>query len=224
MTNIEIWGTGSWGVDQYWGDPKYDVITSGRNLRLAVDSWPRPSTSERNSNNRALLRALVTSLDSIDESLEQIYNEHHINSSTGSELDRIGQFVGVTRQSNESDSRYRTRIKARFRAGTIEPTTDNFSEFVATLLETSINNFSLTLPQGQPVINVSAQSSIWEDNDLTASTLVDLLNNAVPAGHNVNIQEEGTFQLKQDGDTDDPSTGLTSDSISTGGTLSSDVV
>ena len=221
--NIETWGKASWG-DGYYGVEYLDIITEGRNINDAISEWDIPPTIQPESNNYDLLRGLLQSADEVDESAELIYNAHHINTAAGEDLDRIGQFVGVKRQSNEVDSRYRTRIKARFRAATIEPTADNFTEFVAAILATDIDNFTLILQQFRPEVIISAQSEIWEQNNLTAETVVDILESGVPAGHAVNVQEQGTFRLKVDGEVDDPDKGLTSDSIETGGTLASDLI
>ena len=199
-------------------------FTDDRNIKDGVSEWDIPPTVQTKSNNYSLLRGLFQSVDAVDESLEIIYDGHHINTASDEDLDEIGKFVGVDRESNESDNRYRTRIKARFRAATIEPTTDNFTEFVAAILATDIDNFTLILQQFRPEVIISAQSEIWEQNNLTAETVVDILESGVPAGHAVNVQEQGTFRLKVDGGVDDPDKGLTSDSIETGGTLASDLI
>jgi hypothetical protein len=195
-----------------------------RNIKDGVSGWDIPPTVQEESNNYSLLRGLFQSVDEVDESLEIIYDGHHVNTASDDDLDEIGKFVGVDRESNESDSRYRTRIKARFRAATIEPTTDNFTEFVAAILATDIDNFTILREQFRPEVTISAQENVWESNDLTAQTLVELLEDGVPAGHAVNVQEQGTFRLKVDGEVDDPDQGLTSDSIETGGTLASDLI
>jgi hypothetical protein len=195
-----------------------------RNIKDGVSGWDIPPTVQEESNNYSLLRGLFQSVDEVDESLEIIYDGHHVNTASDDDLDEIGKFVGVDRESNESDSRYRTRIKARFRAATIEPTTDNFTEFVAAILATDIDNFTILREQFRPEVTISAQENVWESNDLTAQTLVELLEDGVPAGHAVNVQEQGTFLLKVDGEVDDPDQGLTSDNIETGGTLASDLI
>jgi len=198
--------------------------SDNRNEFDAVDTWDSPATVQEDSNNRAVLRSLLSSLDAVDDSLTVIYDQHHINTASGNALDRIGEFVGVDRQTGEGDDTYRSRIKGRFRAATIEPTTDNFTEFVATLLNTNMGNFRLLRGPNSPVVTVSALPNVWESAGLTNQTLANLLDDGVPAGHAVQIQEEGTFRLKVDGEVDDADQGLTSDSIETGGTLSADVL
>jgi hypothetical protein len=195
-----------------------------RNIKRGVSEWDIPPTVQKESNNYSLLRGLFQSADAVDGSLEIIYNGHHVNTASGEDLDEIGKFVGVDRESDESDSRYRTRIKARFRAATIEPTTDNFTEFVSAILATDVRNFTILTEQFRPEVTVSAQGETWEQNNLNIQTLVTILERGVPAGHAVNVQEKGTLQLKIDGEVDDPDQGLTSDSIETGGTLAADLL
>ena len=195
-----------------------------RNINDATREWDIPPTIQSESNDYALVNALVQSLDEVDDSLEIIYNAHHINTAAGEDLGRIGDFVGVARETNEGDERYRTRIKSVFRAATIEPTIDEFSEFVAAVLATSVDNFTILREQFRPEVTVSAQGDVWQQNNLDAETLVELLERGVPAGHAVAVQEQGTFHLKVDGEVDDPDKGLTSDSIETGGTLAADLL
>lgn len=220
---LNVWGEETWG-DGYYGVEYVDIISDGRNINDGVRAWDIPPTIQSESNDYSLVQALLTPADEIDDSLELIYNAHHINTAAGDDLDMIGQFVGVARETNEGDERYRTRIKAQFRAATIEPTTDEFSEFVAAVLTTDIDNFTVIREQFRPEVTVSAQGEVWEQNDLTVQTLIELLERGVPAGHAVNVQEQGTFRLKVDGEVDDPDRGLTSDSIETGGTLAADLL
>ncbi len=220
---LNTWEEASWGSG-YYGVEYLDIITEGRNPDNSISEWDIPATIQKESNNYALLRSLLQPADAIDGSLELIYNSHHINTAAGENLDKIGNFVGVQRESDELDARYRTRIKARSRAGTIEPTTDNFTDFISAILETDSDNFRLIPQQFRPEVVISAQSEIWQQRELTNETVIELLENAVPAGHSVSVQEEGTFALRTDGETNDPSKGLTSDSIETGGTLASDLV
>jgi hypothetical protein len=226
---LNVWGDASWGDASWGGEPPEDFefvefIDAGRNINSALRNWDIPPTIQSESNDYDLVNALVQSLDEIDNSLELIYNNQHIDTASGDDLDRIGEFVGVKRETEELDRRYRTRIKARFRAATIEPTTDTFTEFVSAILSTDVENFSILRTDFRPKVTVSAQSAIWQNNELTEQTLVELLERGVPAGHAVNIQEQGTFELKSDGQTDDPDKGLTSDSTQNGGTLATDVV
>jgi len=201
-------------------------ITDNRNVTEADAEWESGIAFGPNTNTYRLVRALVSQYDRIDENLEDIYDQHHVNSATGDDLDKIGNLVNIDRKTGESDSRYRARIKGKFRASTIGTTFDEFAEFTASVLNTNISNIDFLTSYGArpAAVSVSAQGSVYNNVNLTASEIRDILDDGVPAGHEVRVLEGGTFQLKADGDTDDPDRGLTSDAISTGGTLAADLI
>jgi hypothetical protein len=223
---------------------KYNIIPNERNLSTIERRWSSPLDFSRRSNNYKLLDALTTSLDTTDEELEHIYAAQHIDGADGADLDKFGELVNVQRNystystteygitpygtvgGKESDDAYRTRIKANFRASTSTTTWDEFVEFCAVVLDTDINNITLLTNYGSnpATISVSAQRSIFNDINFTAEDIVTLLGRGVPAGHEVNVLEGGTFRLKEDGDADTAENGLTADNIDTGGTLAGDVV
>lgn len=201
-------------------------LVDGRNINTAEDEWKSGIDFGENSNTYKLLRALLSEAERIDDELEAIYEQQHISTATGEDLERFGDLVGVSRRSGESDEGFRARIKANFAASTTLTTWDDFAEFAASVLETDINKIDLqTDYEVQPAtIRIISDSSVYEDTTLSNTDLVDVLGSGVPAGHEVLVEEIGTFRVKSDGTTDDPDKGLTSDSISTGGTLSSDLL
>lgn len=204
----------------------YDTIEDDRNVTEAEGEWDSPITIAPGSNMRSLIRALLSEADRVDEDLEEIYEAQHIDSATGEELNTWGRLVDVTRKTGEGDDKYRTRIKAEFRQSTIEPTFDQFSEFCASVLNTDIENleFILNLSGDPATVDIGINAQVVEDSALTAKEIEDLFGGGVPAGHEVQTFAGGTFRLKSDGQTDDADLGLTSDSISTGGTLAEDLV
>lgn len=201
-------------------------LSDKRNLSESDNAWESGIAFGPGTNTYRLMRALLSEADRIDNDLEDIYEQHHINSATGRDLGKIGDLVNVPRQTGESDARYRARIKARFRASTIGTNYDEFTEFVAAVLNTDIDNISFLTSYGAnpAAISVAANSSVYDSVSLTPEDLQTLLGAGVPAGHEVEILEGGTFRLKADGDTDQPEQGLTSDSISSGGTLAADLL
>jgi uncharacterized phage protein gp47/JayE len=203
----------------------YDRIEDERNITEATDEWQSAVDVAPQSNTYQLLRALLSQADRIDADLEDIYNDHHIDSADGTALDVFGSLVNVERKSNESDNKFRARIKAQFRASTIGTTYDEYLQFVAAVLQTNVGNIELSTNYGgdPATVNVSTQSSVYENVDLTPTETQEILGSGVPAGHEVKALEIGTFRLKADGDTDTADKGLTSDSISTGGTLAADL-
>lgn len=219
------WGDGSWGTS-YWGTERYNIISDNQNIKEAEAVWDSGIEFASGSNTHRLMRALLSQADRMDDDLEEIYEQHHINSATREELDAFGKLVNVKRKSGEPDDKYRSRIKATFRASTIGTTFDQFTEFCATVIDTDIDNLNFTTPydNNPATVVVGADSDVYDNATLTPTEVQTLLESGVPAGHAVSIVEGGTFRLKSDGDTDDPDKGLTSDSISSGGTLSEDLV
>jgi len=124
-----------------------------------------------------------------------------------------------------SEDKFRARIKATFRASTIGTTFDQFVEFTASILTTDFDNIDfLTSYDATPAtVIVRANEAVFNSVGFSASDVDNLLNEGVPAGHSVNVEVSGTFELKSDGQTDDADNGLTADGIQTGGTLTEDL-
>jgi hypothetical protein len=194
-----------------------------RNIQTAEQEWNSGIAFGNQSNTYALVKSLLGAADSVDTTLEDVFDSHHINSAEGEALDKFGELVQVDRQTNEADDVYRARIKAAFRVGNTSTTFDEFSQLAAEILNTDIQNIDF-IPDYPAEIELSSDLSLIDNTDLTAEQLGDILSGAVPAGHNVTAVSSGTFRLKSDGETDDADAGLTSDSISTGGTLAADLV
>lgn len=202
-------------------------IPDDRNLTTAEREWDNEGISfNDNTNTYKLVRALLAPADRIDADLEAIKDAHHIDTATGKQLDKIGRLVNLRRKNNGSDEKYRARLKVQFRVGNIGTTFDAFSEFSSSLLDTDIDNifFTFDFDSNAATVDVSADPEIYDNADITRDEARDFLGRAVPAGHNVRVFNGGTFRLKSDGDTDDPSLGLTSDSMDDGGTLASEIL
>lgn len=63
-------------------------------------------------NIKALLNALTTPIQSLEDTFDQIRNNRGITGAVGVQLDRLGSIVGIAR-GNFSDDLYRTRIRIR---------------------------------------------------------------------------------------------------------------
>lgn len=205
----------------------YDRIEDGRNITEAEQQFGDKAIEfAPNSTMHRLFEALLLELDRTDENLEEIYEQQHISSATGDDLDQFGELVDVDRKTGEGDDKYRARIKTAFRASTMSATYDEFAEFCAAVLDTNVKNLEfVTNYGGDPAtVRVSAPVDVYDALNITNAEVEDVLDDGVPAGHAVFPLKGGTFRLKADGDNDEAEKGLTSDSINTGGTLAADVV
>lgn len=198
----------------------------GRNIGTASRNWDSAIDFGTRSNTYKLVRALLSEAERIDDDLTEVYHSHHIDTAEGEELEQFGKLVNAPRKSGEPDEKYRVRIKAEFAQAKTQTDFNSFIEFCASVLGTDTSNlYFMTNYAGQPAaVTVSAEPEVYNSVSLTAQEIEDILGGGVPAGHEVIAQERGTFRLKQDGDTDDPDKGLTSDGIQTGGTLAADIV
>jgi len=201
-------------------------LHDGRNIAEADAEWGSGIAFTPQSNTYKLLRALLSEAGRIDDDLKDVYDSSHIDTASGDNLDKLGDLVNISRKTGESDAAYRARVKAEFRAATIGTSFEEFIEFVAVVLDTNPDNVDLfTNYGGRPaVVDVYTNTSVYNNAALTSTQLKDVFGSGVPAGHEVRVIENGTFQLKVDGDTDDPDKGLTSDAISSGGTLAEDLL
>lgn len=204
----------------------HNNIPDERNIREAQGSWESGIEFGKGSNTYKLMAALLSAADEIDSDLEDIYDSQHIDTAEGKDLDKFGNLVNLNRNQGEPDAKYRARIKAEFAQAKSAATWDDFVEFAATVLSTNVQNieFSTNYDGNPATVVVSADPAVYDSAALTAAELDDVLGGGVAAGHEVQVQEAGTFRLKSDGDTDTAANGLTSDSISTGGTLAADIV
>ena len=195
--------------------------SENRNIATAEQNWQSTLSFSDKSNIHSLIDTLTSEYDRIDKNLSEIYDQTHINSATGEELDQFGELVSVERKQNESDEKYRARIKGTFRASTIGTTYDQFVEFCITTLNTDSDNlfFRTDYENNAATVTVGAETEIYESSGFTESEIIELLSKGVPAGHEVNVVEGGSFELKADGEPDDPTEGLTSDTTDEGGTL-----
>lgn len=156
--------------------------------------------------------------------LDYTREARHIDDANGTQLDKIGAVAGVTRRDGEADGPYRARIKATVIAGRSSGTFDDIVNGLATVLETDIESVELQL-QAPGVARAFIDSNDLSNANITGTDLANAADDMVLAGHRIGVVEsqDNPFTLKQDGDTDDADLGLTSDSISTGGALISDL-
>lgn len=181
--------------------------------------------------NANLAGTLGEKQDAALRQLDYIIEARHVEDAAGQQLDRIGQVAGIRRQEGEEDPRYRARIIGTLAAGRSDGTFQGILEATASILDTDVGRVFLEEAwQNDPTAGVATarvyvRNEDLEDSALTASDLTDILKNVVAGGHDIEVLERGAnaFTLRDDTQPNDPSLGLTSDSIATGGGLVSDV-
>lgn len=181
--------------------------------------------------NARLASTLGEEKDYVNRQLDRIRQSHHINDASGKQLDAIGNVANITRRTDESDSVYRARIIATMAAGRSAGTFEDLLKTTATVLDTTEDRIFIEEAwQSDPTGGIATariyvRTADLNDAALSTADITSLLKDSVPAGHDVKVLERGAnpFTLTDDQSANDPSKGLTSDSIATGGSLVSDV-
>lgn len=146
----------------------------------------------------ALVEALASTLDDLDDRLDERRAALFIDTATGTDLEQIANTVGVRRETGESDSRLRSRTNANFGRATSTTTINDFASIASITLDADPSQFSIEAASGRPTILLLVDTSVLQDSLLSNSKLVELLSNTVPASHSVELQGLGSFRF--DGD------------------------
>lgn len=171
-----------------------------------------------------LMQIFAHELALLSDEIDLLYDERFIGSATGRQLDHLGRPVGVQRETDETDSRFRKRVKIGYAKASSDTSYETFGSLTLNVLDANPSDVSVEPPTdsgGDVTVRLGQQ--IIEDSKFTASEIGDMLSDAVAAGHRVDIVEEGTFELSSDTYTPPADTGLTDDAGTTGGTIEGDL-
>lgn len=193
------------------------------NERTALDNWGNAAIEihDPSTEARAFLRALLTEVDDVDNSLSSVLDARHINTASGSSLDRIGELGGIQRRTNEGDDKYRARIKANITAGNSGATFDDVASFTAATLQIdpSTVDIDTNFDEDPVAVVTNIDFSSLDNTNLSRDDFLEVLEELVPAAHTTILEANGTFELSSDSYTPPSGTGLTDDSGTKGGVL-----
>jgi hypothetical protein len=206
-----------------------DLVSIGdehNSTDLVGDAWENRGIPFRGPNKR-LGGTLAEEKDYIFRQLDYVHESYHIDKAAGEQLDSIGAVVGVNRKEGESDDKLRARIKAVATAARSQGTFADILNATASIVNTDKERveiqFNYLSEPGTAFVYV--RTSDLSPLELTPTELREILQDVVVAGHRVEVIEQGAnpFTVRNDSQANDPSLGLTSDTISTGGGLVSDL-
>lgn len=184
----------------------------------------------RGQNNEILGSTLAEQKGYVRRQADAILEARHIQHAAGGQLDRIGEVAGIRRNENEGDDHYRARIIATMSAARSRGTFEDLLNTVTTILDTTDQRVTIERQwDSQPTAGIATaeifiRATDIENIELTTAEFTSILKDTVPAGHDVEVTEQGAnpFTVRNDSQANDSSLGLTSDAISTGGGLVSD--
>jgi len=191
------------------------------------DVWATDGIPFRGTNTQ-LAGALGEQKDAVSRQLDAIKESRQINYASGEQLDRIGLLNGIKRKENEADDRYRARIIGILAAGRSSGTFSDILNITAAILETTIDRIRLEEAwekdaNNTATVDIFIDAPVVNNSVLTTTDINNILADIVIAGHAIEAFKSGTFTVINDSQVSDADQGLTSDTISTGGTLTSDI-
>jgi len=178
------------------------VQTQHDNLTTIIEQWPTAALYPHETEAiYDVLVALASSLDTYDDDVQAVLNQHFLDTATGRELDKLAAEVGVQRQTGESDERLRFRaiiqkVSTRSR-GTFE---DIAQTMVALFGAEDANTIELVATSTGPILEVRMPRSLLNDTPLTRAEFEDALSDVVPAGDSVEVLTDDLLILGESGD------------------------
>jgi hypothetical protein len=163
--------------------------------------------------------------DYVKRQLDYIYDARHLDHAAGQQLDRIGLLIGLRREEDEGDERYRERIRGTMIAGRSAGTREDVIHATAQIVGIDKSDVRVEHAGTPGDGTVTIPNGALDDRALTTADVKDILEDTVIAGHSITVQERYTnpFTITDDQTANDPLLGLTSDTTSDGGTLVEDL-
>lgn len=154
-----------------------------------------PSAPQSRGTIAELMGVYGDELKHLDIDIEEIYDDRFVQRATGRELEKLARYVGVRRNTSETDDKFRKRVLANFFALSSDTTFEDFARVVKDITDADAGEVSIDQPPtaASAQVDVFVDGAVLDDSPLTNTEIEDLLREAVPAGHTVNLIERGTF-------------------------------
>ena len=167
-----------------------------------VGNWNHPISISEQDNLYQLLTVLTAENRRLDLEIEELYDDKFLSTATGRELEKIGNFVGVKRKTDEEDPKLRKRIQAEFASQASDTTYESFATAMLSILGTNPSAVEVNTPPDtvSKVVEVKVDGSVITENPLTADELAGLLDRTVSSDAKVNLIQTGTFAFAGDDD------------------------
>lgn len=170
---------------------------------MIEESWDSPVRAFENKDIYQLLQVSGDENQRLKDAIATLREQTFLETATGEELEKIGEFVGIRRKEAEDDAKLRFRIKAEFIAQASDTTYPTFVEATAEILQAEPGQFTIQTPPDttQKVISLDVDGGILDSIPLTDSELADILNDMVSADARIDIVRHGNFAFAGDDST-----------------------
>jgi len=166
-----------------------------------IENWDYPISIEEDDNLYKLLEVLASENRRLDLEIESIYENRFVKTATGNELEKLGEYVGITRKTGEPDSKLRFRITGGFISQASDTTYDAFASAALVILDTNSGAVEFITPPdsvGPKIVELRVDGSIIDNHPLTLDELQVLLNGALSVDARCEIVVSGTFAFGGD--------------------------
>lgn len=146
----------------------------------------------------AIITTLHVMADRIDVDGYNSFRERYVSTASLVGLRNLQRPFGLQKKDDETIDEYRTRIQGAYAAAASQGTYDQVATLALNLMDASSDEIALkTPPDIAPPNTVIIQTdpAVIDQLSLSTQTIEDFLEQAVPAGHAVQIEQRGTFEF-----------------------------
>lgn len=174
-----------------------------------VERLTSPYNKNVNSNNWKLLKLAGDEADGIKVTISDIQNAHFINTAAGASLEKIGSLLQTPRETGESDSKYRARLKTMWQKYIGSATIQDIKTNIATILNVAESRINLTedFSTAYAHFKVQVYAADLTAGGITAPELKDFIGAIKSAGVSTEILQDGTFEARGAADPNDSTKG-----------------
>lgn len=197
-----------------------DPNTPGDRLKANLKS-PYP---DEDSTWEDIIKAFAQEFDDYHTTITTIDEQNKIEEATDAQLDKIGSFLQLKRNTGESDPHYRGRLKVQLRKFLGSGTVDEIKETAAILLDAELEDIQIL--EDFDTEYARFQIGVWQDDlddaGVTDSEFRSFIDEVRGAGIRTDEFVRGTFTYRSEQDfidgTNDPGKGYydPNDSIENG--------
>jgi len=147
-----------------------------------------------------LLDAFATELQRLDAFVDELYEQRFVETATGVELDKLGAAVGVSRETGESDERYRFRVRLGKAVAASDGTAADVRAILRVAFDAEVRGaIEVAHVDGAPVTRFRVPSTAIDDIPLTTTELEAEIERGFPCSHAVELVTDETFLLSESG-------------------------
>lgn len=146
-----------------------------------------------------LIVAYETQLDRVDVQADELMEQRFIDTATTRELEKLAAEVGVNRETNESEERFRFRTKIAKAVTRSTGTIDSFATVLYTIFDDDVSEISIDTPPDEPVVQLIMPSDLVDQIPLTLNELEDELIEIIPTADGLEIITDDMWLLGESG-------------------------